>query len=179
MTYTLAQMVGETAENIAQAEAKRAMFWTVIVDVKGMDHAKQRFAQLNGAAWWLRGVRDTPDVEYVEYLLDRCEFGTPKGAKLSPDWFSPESAAARKAAAEEAAMIAKFTGLPTLKGSTKQVAWALSIRDKFREYCEDCMMSDHFEKIAKSNDAKKAVFWIDRRADADFKHLLEAAHAAS
>lgn len=99
---------------------------------------------------------------------------------MTNDFHSAENVARRAEKRALAAACANFLGLPTLKGTEKQVAWAEAIRTRFQNYCESCMYSDEFLLVAKRKDAKQARYWIENRTEQDFEILLnEAVNAAA
>lgn len=72
----------------------------------------------------------------------------------------------RKDASAKATEKAEEAGLPKLKGSEKQVAWAVVIRDKALE-----RITKYFPELADTRefnmlkDVDEAKFWIDHRLD--------------
>lgn len=81
---------------------------------------------------------------------------------------SAETIAKRQHEAEEYAAKAAFIGLPSLKGSPKQIAWAETIRGQFIGF-----LPEKWAKRVLSNpQSKKASFWIDHR-DAYFASMVE------
>lgn len=189
----LAALVGESPELIAQADAKRAQAWpriTAITDLPmtqigstrkallgkvdpELQRIKVRIARINSAAWWARV--DVSDDERIRWgVINACRHGMPNGSMLPSDFYSPQQVALRTAESQKAAATAAFLDLPKLKGSEKQVAWAETIRAKFRSYCEGCMYDDRFMDVAQSKAAQHAKFWIENRTDLDFRDMLES-----
>lgn len=162
------RMVGETADLITQAEAKRARLLPMLPELcaqHGLSEAQQsavlrRINRANSAAWWLQKVDDRND-----HLFWSCAntmlFDQAQGSVLPPDFYSPNAIAARQKETAAAVYKAKFLDLPALSGSEKQIAWALTLRAKFIE------KYSHYDEpevnaVLALKDAKTSRFWIDQ-----------------
>lgn len=194
---SLADIVGPTPEVIAQAEARRALLWPLLEARANVEMTKlgvsrkvllgkrdenllrglRHLAQANHAKFWIN-TQETARPEYILYLLEIA--ATHPSGRIASNFYSEENLAKRDVQAKSAAATSKFLGLSTLKGSEKQTAWAESIRNQFRLYCEEDGQTDAFIKIASSKEAASAKFWINNRDRLAFEHMLdEAKNAAS
>lgn len=188
----LAPLIGATPEVVEKACKIRSELWPHIEAVTDLEmrpvsgrvvrlevdpaqqRIKARLAKINNAHWWLKKTLE--DIKWG--VLNAAVFGMPRGAVLPLNWFDAEQVALRDRQAQDAARLAKFLDLPTLKGTAKQVPWANTIRDEFRVYCRDYGYSDEtFMKVARSKDAGSARFWIDSRSELDFRCLADNAAA--
>ena len=79
-----------------------------------------------------------------------------------PAQASSEIESVRSEAAKKAAVEAKFLGLPALKGTERQVAWAEQIRGDAIKSLHD---SEELAKLLADKKANTARYWIDAKSD--------------
>lgn len=193
MTSTdLPQLVGETAEAVSRAEARRAELLPELLRVMEtykdpLDRRGERLAipganerarvagrlrEANRADWWL-AVEDSSDERRYWSGVNPFRFGMPRDSWLPADFYSERKIAARQAETERAKAEAAFLGLPKLRGTEKQVAWAQTIRHKrLQEAGSDA------ERLLAIAGAEAARFWIDTR-EIEIDDLLTEEYAAN
>nr|DAO36047.1 MAG TPA: hypothetical protein [Caudoviricetes sp.] len=112
--------------------------------------------------------------ERIKWLEDNC---------VCPECYKAQKEAERKAENEKAAEAAKNRGTQELSGSSKQIAWANTIREKALKYIDEKMnLEDErvkklIEYINNSTITKSASWWIDRRNCGEVEILREIAKA--
>ena len=167
----LPALVGETAEIIAQAEAKRERIMPLLPAVVAYTTngfaatpAEQaaclrRIRRANSAAWWLK-IDDKDEEQLFWSCANMMMRGSAAGSWLPANFYSAEAVAKRSQTSAAAAEQAKFLNLPALTGSAKQTAWAETLRAKFIDECSD-VDAQAVQDVLALTDAATARFWID------------------